>query len=75
MIKPLLFTYLAMVVGALIMDFRHLKQAVPINRWLSYGLIAIGIGVWLYVTALSTKTFFVTVWISHVIQRLLPLPG
>lgn len=73
MIKPLLFTYLAMVIGVLIMDFRHLKQAAPINRWLSYGIIALGIGIWFYVTTLS-KTVFVSVWMSHIIQRLLPLP-
>ncbi|MGQ8875495.1 hypothetical protein [Paenibacillus sp. TSA_86.1] len=73
MIKPLLFTYLAMVIGVLVMDFRHLKQAAPINRWLSYGLIGIGIASWLYVTTLN-KTIYITVWMSHVIQRLLPLP-
>ncbi|MGO4733023.1 hypothetical protein [Paenibacillus sp. 2KB_22] len=73
MIKPLLFTYLGMVIIVIVMDFRHLKQAAAINRWLSYGLIALGTGLWLYVTHLS-KTFFVSVWISHFIQRFLPLP-
>ncbi|PQP84468.1 hypothetical protein C0Q44_07880 [Paenibacillus sp. PCH8] len=73
MIKPLLFTYLAMAIVVIWMDFRHLKQAAAINRWLSYGIIALGTGIWFYVTQLS-KTFFVSVWISHVIQRLLPLP-
>lgn len=73
MIKPLVYTYLAMVIVVLVMDFRHLKQAAPINRWLSYGLIGVGIAIWVYVTTLN-KTFYVTVWISHVIQRLLPLP-
>ncbi|NMI04054.1 hypothetical protein HF638_08690 [Paenibacillus sp. SZ31] len=73
MIKPLLFTYLGMVIIVIVMDFRHLKQAAVINRWLSYGLIALGLGIWLYITHLS-KTFFVAVWISHVIQRFLPLP-
>lgn len=73
MIKPLLYTYLAMAVMVIIMDFRHLKQAAVINRWLSYSLILLGTGIWLYVTHLS-KTLYVSVWISHVIQRLLPLP-
>ncbi|MDR6719558.1 hypothetical protein [Paenibacillus sp. 2003] len=73
MIKPLLFTYLAMVIAVILMDFRHLKQAAAINRWLSYSLIAVGTGIWFYVTNLS-KTLFVSVWISHIIQRLLPLP-
>ncbi|MBT2286773.1 hypothetical protein J7E78_24930 [Paenibacillus polymyxa] len=73
MIKPLLFTYLGMVIVVVLMDFRHLKQTAHINRWLSYGLIALGTGIWLYVTHLS-KTVFLSVWISHVIQRLLPLP-
>jgi len=62
-----------MVIGVLIMDFRHLKQAAPINRWLSYGIIVLGIGIWFYVTTLN-KTVFVSVWMSHVIQRLLPMP-
>lgn len=56
MIKPLLFTYLGMVIIVIVMDFRHLKQAAAVNRWLSYGLIGIGTGLWLYVTHLS-KTF------------------
>lgn len=56
MIKPLLFTYLGMVIIVIVMDFRHLKQAAVINRWLSYGLIALGLGIWLYITHLS-KTF------------------
>ncbi|WP_458461409.1 hypothetical protein [Paenibacillus sp.] len=73
MIKPLLFTYLAMAIVVIVMDFRHLKQAAAINRWLSYSLIVLGTGIWFYITHLS-KTLFVSVWISHVIQRLLPLP-
>ncbi|MBU5352721.1 hypothetical protein KQI74_10535 [Paenibacillus barcinonensis] len=73
MIKPLLYTYLAMVVVVLIMDFRHLKQAAPINRWLSYGIIGMSTGIWFYVTTLK-KTVFLSVWMSHIIQRLLPLP-
>lgn len=56
MIKPLLFTYLGMVIVVIVMDFRHLKQAAVINRWISYGLILTGIGIWFYVTHLS-KTF------------------
>ncbi|WP_413406950.1 hypothetical protein [Paenibacillus amylolyticus] len=73
MIKPLLFTYLGMAIVVILMDFRHMKQAAAINRWISYGLIALGTGIWFYVTHLS-KTLYVTIWISHVIQRLLPLP-
>ncbi|WP_440113864.1 hypothetical protein [Paenibacillus sp. QZ-Y1] len=73
MIKPLLFTFLGMVIAVIIMDFRHLKQAAAINRWLSYGIIALGTALWFYVTHLS-KTFFVSVWVSHMIQRFLPLP-
>ncbi|WP_145324609.1 MULTISPECIES: hypothetical protein [Paenibacillus] len=73
MIKPLLFTYLGMAIVVILMDFRHMKQAAAINRWISYGLIALGTVIWFYVTHLS-KTVFVTVWISHVIQRFLPLP-
>lgn len=73
MIKPLLYTYLAMVAVVLVMDFRHLKQAAPVNRWLSYGIVGIATGIWFYVTTLN-KTVFLTVWMSHVIQRLLPLP-
>lgn len=73
MIKPLLFTYLAMVVAVLFMDFKHLRQAAAVNRWLSYGLIAVTTGIWLYVIQLK-KTFFVSVWIAHLIQQWLPLP-
>lgn len=73
MIKPLMFTYLAMVIAVVLMDFKHLKQAAAINRWLSYGVIAVSIGIWFQVTHLS-KTFFLTVWLTHLIQRLLPLP-
>ncbi|CAH1196124.1 MULTISPECIES: hypothetical protein [Paenibacillus] len=73
MIKPLLFTYLAMVVAVLFMDFKHLRQAAAVNRWLSYGLIAVTTGIWLYVIQLK-KTFFVSVWIAHLIQHWLPLP-
>jgi len=73
MIKPLLFTYLGMVVIVLIMDFKHLKQAAVINRWLSYGLIAISAGIWFNVSNLG-KTVFVTTWITQLIQRWLPLP-
>ncbi|MDQ0659827.1 MULTISPECIES: hypothetical protein [Paenibacillus] len=73
MIKPLLFTYLGMAIVVILMDFRHMKQAAAINRWISYGLIAVGTVIWFYVTHLS-KTLYVTVWISHVIQRFLPLP-
>ncbi|WP_339298398.1 hypothetical protein MKY92_28210 [Paenibacillus sp. FSL R5-0623] len=73
MIKPLLFTYLGMAIVVILMDFRHMKQASAINRWISYGLIALGTGIWFYVTHLS-KTLYVTIWMSHVIQRLLPLP-
>ncbi|EAQ6393014.1 hypothetical protein QP794_08865 [Paenibacillus sp. UMB7766-LJ446] len=73
MIKPLLFTYLGVVVAVIIMDFKHLKQAAAINRWLSYGLIVISAGIWFYVTHLS-KTVFVTTWLTHLIQRWLPLP-
>jgi len=73
MIKPLLFTYLAMVIAVVIMDLKHLRQAAAINRWLSYGVIACSIGIWFYVTHLS-KTFFITVWLTHWIQRYLPLP-
>ncbi|MBY0120075.1 hypothetical protein MHB43_30010 [Paenibacillus sp. FSL H8-0317] len=73
MIKPLLFTYLGMAIVVILMDFRHMKQAAAINRWISYGLIALGTVIWFYVTHLS-KTLYVTVWISHVIQRFLPLP-
>ncbi|WP_458124417.1 hypothetical protein [Paenibacillus sp. Z3-2] len=73
MIKPLLFTYLGMAIVFILMDFRHMKQAAAINRWISYGLIALGTGIWFYVSHLS-KTQYVTVWISHVIQRFLPLP-
>ncbi|MCF7756961.1 hypothetical protein KQ941_21205 [Paenibacillus xylanexedens] len=73
MIKPLLFTYIGMAIVVILMDFRHMKQAAAINRWISYGLIALGTVLWFYVTHLS-KTVFVTVWISHVIQRFLPLP-
>lgn len=73
MIKPLLFTYLGMAIVVILMDFRHMKQAAAINRWISYGLIAMGTVIWFYVTHLS-KTLYVTVWMSHVIQRLLPLP-
>jgi hypothetical protein len=62
-----------MVVVVLIMDFRHLKQAAPINRWLSYGIIGMSTGIWFYVTTLK-KTVFLSVWMSHIIQRLLPLP-
>ncbi|MEK4438529.1 MULTISPECIES: hypothetical protein [Paenibacillus] len=73
MIKPLVFTYLAMVIIVIIMDFKHLKQAAAINRWLSYVVIAGSTGIWFYVTHLS-KTFFITVWLTHWIQRNLPLP-
>ncbi|MBB6019877.1 hypothetical protein HNR77_000938 [Paenibacillus sp. JGP012] len=73
MIKPLLYTYLAMVVVVLVMDFRHLKQAASVNRWLSYGIIVMATGIWFYVTTLK-KTVFLSVWMSHIIQRLLPLP-
>ncbi|QOS81526.1 hypothetical protein JNUCC31_12140 [Paenibacillus sp. JNUCC31] len=73
MIKPLMFTYLAMVIIVIVMDFKHLRQAAAINRWLSYGLIACSTGIWFHVTYLS-KTFFVSVWLTHMIQRLLPLP-
>ncbi|NUU77082.1 hypothetical protein [Paenibacillus xylanilyticus] len=73
MIKPLMFTYLAMVIAVIVMDFRHLRQGAAINRWLSYGLIACSIGIWIHVTYLS-KTFFITIWLTHWIQRLLPLP-
>ncbi|MGF9699649.1 hypothetical protein [Paenibacillus sp. MABNR03] len=73
MIKPLMFTYLAMVIAVIVMDFRHLRQGAAINRWLSYGLIACSIGIWIHVTLLS-KTFFITIWLTHWIQRLLPLP-
>ncbi|MEC0125650.1 hypothetical protein [Paenibacillus pabuli] len=73
MIKPLLFTYLAMVVAVIIMDFRHLKQAAAINRWVSYGLIAISAGIWFYVTNLS-KTVFVSAWLTQLVQHWLPLP-
>lgn len=73
MIKPLLFTYLAMVVAVLFMDFKHLRQAAAINRWLSYGLIVVTTGIWVYAIQLK-KTFFVSVWITHLIQHWLPLP-
>ncbi|PWW37190.1 MULTISPECIES: hypothetical protein [Paenibacillus] len=73
MIKPLLFTYLGMVIAVIIMDFKHVKQAAAINRWLSYGLIAVSAGIWFYVTTLS-KTFFVSTWITQLVQRWLPLP-
>ncbi|UPK43607.1 MULTISPECIES: hypothetical protein [Paenibacillus] len=73
MIKPLLFTYLGMVVVVIFMDFRHLKQAAVINRWLSYGLIAVSAGIWFYVTTLS-RTVFVATWLTQFIQRYLPLP-
>ncbi|MFS0859645.1 MULTISPECIES: hypothetical protein [Paenibacillus] len=73
MIKPLLFTYLGMVIAVIIMDFKHVRQAAAINSWLSYGLIAISAGIWFYVTNLS-KTVFVTTWLTQVIQRWLPLP-
>ncbi|MFB8376606.1 hypothetical protein [Paenibacillus taichungensis] len=73
MIKPLLFTYLGMVIAVIIMDFKHVKQAAVINRWLAYGLIAISAGIWFYVTTLS-KTIFVSTWITQLIQRWLPLP-
>jgi hypothetical protein len=73
MIKPLLFTYLGMVIAVIIMDFKHVKQAAVINRWLSYVLIAISAGIWFYVTNLS-KTVFVSAWLTQLIQRWLPLP-
>lgn len=73
MIKPLLFTYLFMVVLVLWMDFKHLKQAAAINRWISYSIMGFSTGIFFYVTHLS-KTFFVTVWLTHFIQHWLPLP-
>ncbi|SEK50515.1 hypothetical protein [Paenibacillus sp. OK003] len=73
MIKQMMLTYLGMVVAVIIMDFKHLKQAAVINRWLSYGVMGLSTVIWFYIIHLN-NTLFVSSWLAPIMRRFLPMP-
>ncbi|CAM4507614.1 MAG: hypothetical protein E7L01_29050 [Paenibacillus macerans] len=54
-------------------DQEAMREEPPINRWFSYGMMAVSLGILLY-TMLSPQLFYPSEWLGKVLRPLVPFP-
>lgn len=54
-------------------DQEAMREEPPINRWFSYGMMAVSLGILLY-TMLSAQVFYPSEWLGKVLRPLVPFP-
>ncbi|RRJ62478.1 hypothetical protein EHV15_05545 [Paenibacillus oralis] len=70
MIEVLLIILMAFSVWR---DQEAMRKEPPINRWFSYGMMAVSFGILLY-TTLSPQIFFPSEWLGRILRPLVPFP-
>ncbi|WP_211747375.1 hypothetical protein [Paenibacillus sp. Marseille-Q4541] len=69
-----LFFFLVASFSIVMLDFNNLRSYKPVNRWVSYSIIALSVAIWIYNVSPVT-VIRPTIVISHLLSPFVPVAG